>query len=180
VRAVAVMMILVGTAAAEPCASRIDRLAREAKRADSWTLEWRLGLTSVAIAEASLAITPPLDRDTRRTATVGAIQATIAAGSIWLVPLRIEVPTRCEDVAAAEERAARDENRTFWLLQAGNVALNAAGAIAVGELTTWPRAGLSFAAGFAVGLAQIYTLPKTATTWAIVPIDRGIAIAGVF
>ncbi len=179
-RALAIVMILGSTAAADPCAARTDRLAREAQRTDAWTLDWRLLFTSAAIGETALAITPPLDRDTRRTATVGAIEATLAAGSMWLVPLRIEVPARCEDVAAAEQRAARDENRTFWLLQAGNLAVNAAGAVAVGELTTWPRAGLAFALGYAVGLAQIYTLPKSATTWAIVPTERGFAITGVF
>jgi hypothetical protein len=178
VRAIAVLILVLGsTAAANPCTAR---LAAEARRADAWTLEWRLLYTSAAIGETALAITPPLDLDTRRIATVGAIQATVAAGGIWLLPLRIDVPERCEDVARAEQRAVRDENRTFWLLQAGNLAINAAGAIAVGELTTWPRAGLSFAVGFTVGLAQIYTLPKDATKWTIVPIDRGVAITGVF
>lgn len=178
---VAVLWVLAGTAAADPCAARIDRLAREAQRADAWNLQWRLLFTAAAIGETALVITPPLDRDSQRSAWVGAAQATLGAGGMWLLPLRIEVPTRCEDVARAEQRAARDENRSFWLLHAGNLAVNVAGAVAVGELTTWPRAGLSFAIGYAVGLAQIYTLPKDATTWAIAPgPGYGVAIARTF
>ncbi len=174
VRAVAAVIVVVaGTASADPCAARIDRLAREARRADAWTLDWRLMFTAAAIGETGLAVTPALDRDSQRIAWVGAAQATLAAGGVWLQPLRIEVPTRCEDVARAEERAARDENRSFWLLHAGNLVVNATGAIAIGELTTWPRAGLSFALGYTIGLVQIYTLPKQATTWAIVPAEQG-------
>lgn len=173
----AVIVVLAGTASADPCAARIDRLAREARRADAWTLDWRLLFTAGAIGETALAVTPALDRDTQRVAWVGAAQATLAAGGVWLQPLRVEVPARCEDLDRAEQRAARDENRTFWLLQAGNLVVNAAGAVTIGELTTWPRAGLSFALGYSIGLVQIYTLPKHATTWTVVPAQHGWGVA---
>jgi hypothetical protein len=139
-----------GVAAAGPCAP----LAEEARRADRWNLSWRLILTSAAVGQAALAITPPLDQSTRRAAAVGAAESLVGATGMWVTPLRIDA-TGCD-----LERAEARERGTFWTLHAGNLLVNAGGAVALGELTDWSRAAVGFASGYAVGLVQIYTMPR--------------------
>ena len=184
-RAVALLVLLAGgAAAADPCAAEHAALRQDAERASRWNLSWKLGLTAAAIGEASVAITPLVGRDTRRAAAVGAGAATLGAAGIWLMPLRIDVPDaqRCDRVDAAARLAARDERRTFWKLQIGNLVVNTTSSIVVGELTTWPRAAVGFVLGYSVGLLQIYTLPRT--TWkshpwhaAVLPTDHGWMLA---
>ena len=184
-RAAALLVLLAGgAAAADPCAAELAALRQDAERASRWNLSWRLGLTAAAIGEASVAITPLVDRDTRRTATVGAVTATLGAAGIWLMPVRIDVPApqRCDRVDAAARLVARDERQTFWKFQIGNLVVNTTSAIVVGELTTWQRAAIGFALGYSVGLLQIYTMPRT--TWkshpwhaAVLPTDHGWMLA---
>lgn len=164
----AVLLLALGTgrlASAEPCAAERASLRRDAERAARWNLGWRLGLTAAAIGELSVAITPLVDRDTRRSAWVGAGAATLGAAGIWLMPLRVAEPgtATCDRVDAEARRVAREQRAKFWQLQLGNLVVNATSAIVTGELTTWPRAGIGFALGYSVGLLQIYTLPSE--TW---------------
>jgi hypothetical protein len=171
----AVVLVLVwccGTAAAEPCAS----LAREVRRADRWNLAWRLIYTSTTVGEAAVALTPVADRDTRRAAAVGASQSFLAAAGAWVLPLRLD-RDGCD-----LEKARTVERRTFWLLHAGNLVVNTAGLVAVGELTDWPRGAVSFALGYTVGLVQIYTLPRLPAGVAVTPVAGGwaVSIAGAF
>lgn len=171
----AVVLVLAwccGTAAADPCPA----LAREVQKADRWNLAWRLIYTSTTIGEAAIAITPALDRDTRRAAAVGAAQSFIGAAGAWVLPLRLD-RDGC-DLAAA--RAV--ERRTFWMLHAGNLIVNAGGTAVLGEWTSWPAAAVGFALGYSVGLLQIYTLPRLPAAVAVTPVAGGWAVhlAGTF
>lgn len=165
--AYAAVLLACGVASAEPrrsCSTLRLSLELERDRADRWNLAWQLALTGAAIGQSAVAITPVADRGTRMAAWVGAAESAFAAGGSWLLPLRLEAPDDvetldCAEVSAAEDRAARAERRTFWLLHAGNVVVNATGGIVLAELTSWERGALSFALGYSVGLLQIYTLP---------------------
>jgi hypothetical protein len=173
VRAVVIVLVwCCGTAIAEPCAT----VAREARRAARWNLAWRLIYTSTTVGEAAIALTPVADRDTRRAAAVGAAESFIGAAGAWVMPLRLDRDSCDVEKVRSRERA------TFWMLHAGNLVVNTAGAIAVGQLTTWPRGAVSFALGYSVGLVQIYTLPRLPAGVAVTPVAGGwsVSVAGTF
>jgi len=157
---------------ADPC----PQLAHEIRRADRWNLAWRLIYSSTTIGEAAVALTPIADRDTRRAAAVGASQSLLAASGMFVMPLRLDHDGCDLDKARTVERA------TFWRLQVGSLIVNTAGAITVGELTTWPRGALSFALGYTVGLVQSFTLPRLSATITATPVAGGwaMSLAGTF
>jgi hypothetical protein len=170
-----VVLVLVwccGTAVADPCPS----LAREVRRADRWNLAWRLIYSTTTVGEAAIALTPLLDRDMRRAAAVGAAQSFIGAAGAWVMPLRLDRDGCDLDKAATVER------RTFWLLHAGNLVVNIGGTVALAELTSWRNAAPGFAIGYAVGLVQIYTLPRLPAGVAVTPVAGGwsVNVAGTF
>ncbi len=157
-------------AAGAPCndssALRAD-LEREATRADRWVLAWRIVYTALAAGELGVAASGVADRDTTRSAWVGGAKSTLGALGFWLSPLRIRVPPAtgdaCFDRAALREAAARaadDERDAFWTAHIGGLIVNAAGAIIVGETTSWRAGLLSFATGYPVGLLSAYTMPR--------------------
>jgi hypothetical protein len=92
------------------------------------------------------------------------------------------LPLRLDRDGCDLEKARTVERRTFWLLHAGNLVVNTAGLVAVGELTDWPRGAVSFALGYTVGLVQIYTLPRLPAGVAVTPVAGGwaVSIAGAF
>src|SRR4051794_18504128 len=140
-RAVWLVLLCRGTAAAQPpCA-----LDLEAHRAERWDTTWGLLLSSGAIVQGAVALTPQVDDATRRAAAVGASESLIGAMGVWLVPLRIDPHGTCEQAAAVERR-------TFWMLHVGNLVVNAGGGIALAQMTDWSRGAVSFALGYAVGL----------------------------
>lgn len=161
-------------AAGEPCsdagALRLE-LEREATRADRWVLAWRIVYTALAVGELGGAASGAADRDTTRSLWVGGAKSTLGALGFWLSPLRIRVPPAtgdaCYDRAALREAAARaadDERDAFWTAHIGGLIVNAAGAIVLGETTSWRSGLLSFATGYPVGLLSAYTMPRA--SWA--------------
>jgi hypothetical protein len=161
------------TASAAPCeadsASIRAHLTDEAQRAHRWNLVWGLGFGAAAVGQLALGIDPThsLDRDLEQAAYVGAAKATVGALGHVVTPLVVEVPPpvpdACADLAAlraAAIRTAARERTTFWLNQIGALAVNATGAVVLGERTTWANAGESFALGYAVGLISTYTMPR--------------------
>ncbi|MBV8759939.1 MAG: hypothetical protein JO257_21795 [Deltaproteobacteria bacterium] len=142
-----------GVAAAEPCPA----IAHEQQRADHWNLTWGLLLTSATIVQGAAALTPPLPRDVRVGAAIGAGKSFIGAAGRWILPLRVEDRPGC-DVA----HAASVERQNFWLLHIGNFVVNAGGAVAETEWTDWQHAAAAFGLGYAIGLVQIYTMPRHA------------------
>ena len=184
--------LLIGrSAVADPAADACDpaalraHLARESARAARWNLGWRLFYSAVTIGQAAIAITPIVDRDSRRASAVGAAESALGAGSHWLAPLHVEPPVSdsCSALRDAIERAGRNERKTFWLLHVGILAVNATGAVVLGELTTWQRGALSFVLGYSIGLVEAYTLPRgswheaRAWTAAAIPRDGGWTVA---
>jgi hypothetical protein len=97
-----------------------------------------------------------------------AAQSFIGAAGAWVMPLRLERDGCDLDKAAALER------RTFWLLHAGNLAVNVGGTVVLAEL--WRQAAAGFALGDAVGLVQIYTLPRMPAAAAVTPVADGWAV----
>lgn len=162
-------------AAAEPC----PQIADEQQRADHWNLAWRLLLTSATVVQTAAALTPPLDRDTRISAAVGAGKSFIGAAGVWILPLRVDDRAGC-DVA----HAATVERQTFWLLHVGNLVVNGAGLVTEAELTDWSHAAVGFALGYTVGLVQTYTMPRHAgaVTAFVAPTANGwtVSLAGAF
>jgi hypothetical protein len=169
------------TAAAAPCgdaaAWRAD-LEGEARRADHWVLAWRIAYTATAVGQLAAAASGAADRDNTQALWVGGVKSTIAALGVWLSPLRVHVPRpigdTCADlnaVRAAAERAARDEAEIFWTGHIGGLILNAGGGLVVAERVSWQAGLLSFATGYAVGLLNVYTMPRA--SWRRMREQRG-------
>ena len=161
-------------AAGEPCgdpgALRAE-LEHESARADHWVLAWRIVYTGLAAGELGGAVSGAAGRDTTRSLWVGGAKSTLGALGFWLSPLRIKVPPAtgdaCFDRAALREAAARaadDERDAFWTAHIGGLIVNAAGAIVLGETTSWRAGLLSFATGYPVGLLSTYTMSRA--SWA--------------
>jgi hypothetical protein len=180
----------------DPAALRAD-LEREATRADRWVLAWRIVYTALAAGELGGAVSGAGDRDTTRSLWVGGAKSTLGALGFWLSPLRIKVPPptgdACYDRAAlreAAERAAADERDAFWTAHIGGLIVNTAGAIILGEITSWRQGLVSFATGYPVGLLSTYTMPRAswarvrepAWTASVVVTGRqyGLVVAGAF
>jgi len=157
-----------GVAAAEPPCD----LAHEAHRVERWDQTWGLLLSAGAIVQGAVALTPQVDDTTRRVAAVGATESLIVAAGAWILPMRIDPRGTCD-------QAATVERNTFRFLHIGNVLYNAAGGIVVTELTDWSHGAVSFAVGYAVGLAQIYTMPRLHSTWttAVAPTGGGWSVS---
>ena len=171
-----VLVVLCAAARAEPCPA----VAHEQQRADHWNLAWRLVFTAGTVAQGALALTPPLDSTTRKGAAVGAAKSFVGAAGMWVLPLRVDDAPGC-DVAHAAER----ERQTFWLLHIGNFVVNAGGWVAETELTDWQHATAAFALGYAIGLVQIYTMPRDAganVSALVTPTAGGwtLSLAGAF
>jgi hypothetical protein len=194
------VLALAHRAAGEPCgdagALRAE-LEHESARAERWVLAWRIVYTAVAVGEIGGAVSGAADRDTTRSLWVGGAKSTLGALGFWVTPLRIELPPAtgdaCIDRAAlrtAAERAAAAERRTFWTAHIGGLIVNAAGAIVLGETTSWRAGLLSFATGYPVGLLSTYTMPRASwarvrePVWtASVMADRrqyGLVVSGTF
>lgn len=158
-------------AAAEPC----PVIAHEQHRADRWDLTWGLLLSAGTVVQGAAALTPPLPRDFRVGAALGAGKSFIGAMGHWGLPLRID--DRGCDVA----HAASVERANFWLFHIGNFVVNTSGFVAEAELTDWQHAAAAFALGYAVGLAQIYTMPRIhGVAVMAVPTGSGVSLVGAF
>ncbi|HSN28433.1 MAG TPA: hypothetical protein VLT45_19240 [Kofleriaceae bacterium] len=159
-------------AAAEPC----PVLAHEQHRADRWNFAWRLALTGGTVVQGAVALVP-LDRDTRLAAAVGAGESAVGAIGAWILPLRIPDDASCDRIAAVERQS-------FWLLHAGNLVVNTAGAVTLAEMTDWSRGAISFVLGYGVGLVEIYTMPRIhlPVTAVITPTASGwsVGVGGSF
>jgi hypothetical protein len=168
------VLVAARSASAAPCdaeaAAIRAHLTDEAARAHRWDLGWGIGLGTVAAGELALGLSGAFGRDQHESFYVGAAEATIGAAGHFVLPLEVEVPApaadACADLAAlraAMTTTARHERQSFWLLHIGTLVLNGAGAIVLGERTTWTNAATSFVVGWAVGLVTIYTQPRG--TW---------------
>jgi hypothetical protein len=188
------------TAAGEPCsdaaALRAD-LERESARADRWVLAWRIVYTALAAGQLGGAAAGAGDRDTTRSLWVGGAESALGALGVWTSPLRIHVPPAtgdaCYDRAALREAAARaadDERDAFWTGHIGGLIVNAAGAVILGETTSWRSGLVSFATGYPVGLISTYTMPRASwgrvrePTWTASVMSDGrqyrLVVAGAF
>ena len=194
------LAVLPRTAGAEICADasawRAD-LEGEARRADHWNLAWRITHTTLAVGQLVGAASGVADRDTTQGLWVGGVESALGALGAWLMPLRIRVPARipdaCADLNAVHEaarRAAIDEHEAFVAGHIGGLIVNAAGGLVVAERVSWQSGLVSFATGYAVGLLNIYTMPRASwghfreRGWtAGVTTDRGrytLVVAGSF
>jgi hypothetical protein len=189
-RAVAIASVIATSVArAAPCPTDARaqaealraHLDREAHRAHTWDLAWGAGFGVVAVGYAVMAdrrweagIT--LDDAQVDDLWVGAIKATIAAGSHAILPVRVTrapAPTAdpCADLAAAlaaRDRTAHAEALAYWMSIAGGVALNGGGFLYVGVHDhAWGTATISAVLGAAVTVAHAWTAPGGAATWRI-------------
>lgn len=189
-RAVAIASVIATSVArAAPCPTdaraQADALRahldREAHRAHTWDVAWGAGFGAVAIGYAAMAdrrweLGVALDDAQVDDLWVGAIKATIAAGSHAILPMQITrapAPTDdpCADLAAAEaarDRTAHAEAMSYWLSIAGGVALNGGGLLYVGiHDHAWGTGAVSAALGAVVTIAHAWTAPGGASTWRI-------------
>jgi hypothetical protein len=162
------------SASAAPCEADATairtHLADEHARAHRWDLGWGIGLGTVAAGELALGLSGKFDRDQHESFYVGAAISAVGAAGHFVLPLEVEVPApvadACTDLAAlraAMKTTAHHERQAFWINHLGTLALNGAGAIVLGERTTWTNAAKSFVLGYAVGLVIVYTQPRG--TW---------------
>jgi len=170
-------------------------LVREARHARRWNLGWTIGYGLAAAAQGGVAAARwARGGDPDRTGTaglwIGAVSATLGALAHGLLPLEILRPVPaadpCERLAAAQravEGTGRAERAAFYLGHVVDLALSSAGLIVLGVgFHAWREGGRSFALGYAVGLADIYTQPRASWHVRIVaePEVHGLAVAGTF
>ena len=172
-RLVALAALWCAVAAAEPC----PQLAHEQQRAHRWDVTWGLLMTSAFVVQGAAALTPPLPREVRIGAAVGAGKSFLGAAGHWVLPLRLG--DGCD-----LDHAATVERQNFWLLHIGAFVVNAGGFVAEAELSDWQHAAVSAAVGYAVGLAQVYTMPRIHrdVTAIVTPAAGGwsLSLAGAF
>jgi len=182
--------VVVSVAArAEPCATEArylhNVLVRDRDDADTWNLEWRIGLTVATVGNTAVALTPSLSTSTRTASAIGAVQSALGALGQWVMPLRIDVPELTGDACAdakvlrlAAQRAGRQQRTNFWLGHAGAIVVNAVGSIILAERTSWQNGAISFGIGYPIGLLHIYSMPRGSWHASITP--SGVAITGAF
>lgn len=199
--------------AAERAAALRDRLERERTKAFRWRLGWALGFGAATAGQLALYATEtaPLgeyDDAAEASLLAGAAKSFVGMSARIVLPLKVPRPSTsgdgCADLAAAEAalaRAARSEQRSFWLNHLGGLALQLAGTLYIGLSVedAWGDAAISFGLGYAVGLASTYTQPRGAwhlhrrgglggaaggASWQVVPLAspraHGLAIVGEF
>ena len=195
-----VLAIAVPAAACPPDTIR-GALEREARRAHRWDVAWGITFGAAAIGYTAMAASDwefgaTLDRAQRDDLWLGAIKSGIASLSHVVLPLRIEQPgpndATCADDAAAIhalEVSARHERTTFWLSNAGNVALNGGAALYLGiHDHDWTQALISAGIGVSVAIVHTWTLPRGAPraldalqlSVARTPSFTGVLVGGAF
>jgi hypothetical protein len=188
-RALAGIAVMSVAARAEPCATEAQYLhnvlVRDRDDADTWNLEWRIGLTVATVGNVAVALTPSLSTDTRTASAIGAVQSALGAVGQWVMPLRIDVPELTGDACAdaktlrlATQRAAQEQRTTFWLGHVGSLVVNTVGSIILAERTSWQNGAIAFGIGYPIGLLHIYSMPRG--SWHALVTPSGIAITGTF
>lgn len=159
------LVLLSTTAHAAPC--------EEAHRFATWRWGWAIGYGGLAGAQLALAATRvnpigPYDDRFRDTLYVGAAESGLGSIAMVLTP-----GLTCD---VAKDAAA--ERTLFFAGHAGNLVVNAAGALILAHYATWSDAALAFAIGYPIGLVNTYTMPRR--SWHLIPTATGLAIAGTF
>jgi hypothetical protein len=204
VRVVLASLAVPGGARADSCEQDVTALRAHATdaahRIHRWNLTWQIAFGAAAAGQLGLALTEqnplgPFDRDYQETLYVGAAKATLAVTARLVLPLRITSPAptgdACRDRAALQRAiadAGRRERNLFWMTHIGGLAVNAAGAIVLGERRSWSVGAVSFAIGYPVGLLSLYTMPRSSwhlarsATWSVQADAHTffVAIAGRF
>jgi len=195
----AIVLAIATTAAACPPDTIRGVLEREAHRAHRWDVAWGLTFGAAAIGYTAMAASDwefgaTLTHAQRDDLWLGAIKSGIASLSHVILPLRIEQPAgdSCTDDAAAIhalEVSARHERTTFWLSNAGNVALNGGAALYLGiHDHDWTQALISAGIGVSVAIVHTWTMPRGAPraldalqlSVARTPSFTGVVIGGSF
>ena len=145
-----------------------ERIEAATPPAQAWSWTW--GTVNGALAAGQLAAIPFVKSEADRTLfAAGAIISGLGVIQVAALPLvPAAVPPAgggCDELARLEAsmtRAAR--NAAFGsgtMAQIGNVAINAAFGISAGAIGhSWQTGLLTFAFGWAIGEAQILTVPK--------------------
>lgn len=159
------LLLLGATVHAAPC--------EEAHRFATWKWGWAIaygGLTGAQLGLAAAHANPlgPYDDRFRDTLYVGAVESGLGSIAMVLTP-----GLTCD---AAKDAAA--ERTLFFAGHAGNLLVNAAGALILAHYATWSDAALAFAVGYPIGLVNTYTMPRG--SWHLIPTGNGLAIAGSF
>lgn len=165
-----------GLAVAATCeeeAAELRALVRdEAHRARRWNTAWGIGFGAASAGQLALALTETnpfgaFDRDYEETLYAGAAKAALGTLVRIVLPLRATVPAPsgepCADVPAlraALADAGRRERRAFWLSHVGGTALNLGTAALLAYRRSLAVGAVSFAIGYSVGLAHVYTQPR--------------------
>jgi hypothetical protein len=170
--------LLVTTAAPAhaDCAADAARLRRhltdEARRADTWNTAWALGFGAATVGQlgaVDVELNPlgTYDDAFESTLYVGALKAGLGTASRLVLPLKIPVPEAladpCDDARAlrrAVAKAAKIEQRSFWLTIIGGTALNLAGAIYLTAKHDFKTGALSFATSLPVAPFTALTQPR--------------------
>ncbi len=175
---VVVVTLLTASAATAhaDCAADAARLRRhltdEARRADTWNTAWALGFGVAAVGQLGaidVEVNPigTYDAAFESSMYIGAIKAGLGTASRVVLPLRVSVPDPaadpCDDARAlrrAVAKAAKIEQRSFWLTILGGTAINLAGAIYLTAKHDLGTGALSFASSLPIAPITALTQPR--------------------
>lgn len=159
------------------------RLENQYGKTRTWSLVWGIGYAASAVGFTTAGLLID-DEDRQVDLFVTGGKSTIAALSVFVLPVRVTRPPppsgdACADLAAARkalaESAKSQAKGRGWIKHAGGLLLNGAGiAIAGSQHGNYLRASVLALSGIAFGQAQIWTQPVGARD-----LDRSLAIVPV-